>query len=259
MLQLEWVSKTFALPGGAHHRALDCIDLRVREHEIVGIIGGSGCGKSTLLRIVAGLSRATEGSVLFDGVPVKQPDPALGIVFQEPRLLPWLSVRDNVCLNLLALPRRERLEASGEVIAKVGLDAFADALPRQLSGGMAQRVALARALVRSPAVLLADEPFSALDSMTKMALQDHLLSLWQTARFTMIFVTHDVEEAAVLADRVVVMRANPGRVHEVIALDLPRPRQRTDPELQLVRRKLLDALASAHARTTHDPSEEPHA
>ena len=252
MLEFEAVSKVFRLAGSAHHRALDRVSLHVQEHEIVGIIGTSGCGKSTLLRVAAGLSRPSEGSVRVRSAPVTAPDPALGFVFQEPRLLPWLSVRENVCLNLLDLPRKEQLERASAVIARVGLDEFADVLPRQLSGGMAQRVALARALARSPAVLLLDEPFSALDAMTRAKLQDHLLSLWQAARFTMIFVTHDVEEAALLADRVAVMCSAPGRLHDVVSIGLERPRKRTSSELQVARQRLADALTAAHAASARD-------
>jgi len=241
MLELSAIAKQFDDPAGVAHRALDGLSLRVGEHEIVALVGTSGCGKSTLLRIVAGLDLPSRGRVSIRGRHVVGPSEEVGMVFQEPRLMPWLSVRENVRLALLDLPREEQDGRIDQVLEQVGLSRFADALPRQLSGGMAQRAAIARALVRRPSVLLLDEPFSALDSFTRMKLQDHLLALWADARFTLLFVTHDVEEAVVLADRVVVMR-HPGRVQRELAVGLPRPRRRSAPEVQALKEEIVREL-----------------
>jgi sulfonate transport system ATP-binding protein len=242
MLEITALSKRFPVAGGAPHLALEGVDLSVGEHEIVSLVGTSGCGKSTLLRIVSGLDRPSAGQVALAGRRVDAPDADVAMVFQEPRLMPWLSVRENVRLALLDLPKGEQSARIAESLEKVGLTAFATALPRQLSGGMAQRVAIARALVRRPRILLLDEPFSALDSFTRLKLQDHLLSLWEDARFTMIFVTHDIEEAVSLSDRIVVMRGHPGRIHQQVAVTLGRPRRRTAPEVQALKEEIIQAL-----------------
>lgn len=241
MLSIARVSKQF--PQGV--QALAGIDLAVGEGEIVGIVGGSGCGKSTLLRLVAGLDQPTGGAIVLDGTSVTRPHPRIGLVFQEPRLLPWLSVEDNVAFGIRHLPATERRARVAEVLARVGLADFARAWPRQLSGGMAQRTALARALVGRPSVLLLDEPFSALDALTRYDLQDHLLDLWAYDRPTMILVTHDIEEALVLADRVVVLEPRPGRIRADVRPHLPRPRDRTDPALDHWKRRLLGELSAA--------------
>jgi len=221
---------------------LESINLTVNKTEIVSLIGTSGCGKSTLLRIIAGLDLATSGTVRIDDQLIKEPHPDISIIFQEARLMPWLTVWDNIQFGLQHLPRSRRNLLTGEIIAKVGLTESAQLLPRQLSGGMAQRVAIARALVTQPSILLLDEPFSALDAFTKLNLQDHLLQIWNYDRPTMILVTHDVEEALILSDRVIVLRSNPGRIHQEFAIDLPRPRKRTDQHLQYWKEQLLDAL-----------------
>jgi sulfonate transport system ATP-binding protein len=237
MLQIRRVSKRFD-----DLDALAAIDLAVDRGEIVGLVGTSGCGKSTLLRIVAGLEMPSAGSVTLDGVAVEGPRPEVGLVFQEPRLMPWLSVRENVEFALAQRQRAQRRPLAEAALARVGLAAVADALPQQLSGGMAQRAALARALVARPAVLLLDEPFSALDAFTRFGLQDHLLEIWRADRPTLLFVTHDIEEALVLSDRVVVMRAKPGRIHAQYRIDLPRPRRRTEPGLQAWKERILEDL-----------------
>src|SRR5215475_10439049 len=208
MLAIAQLSKTYA----NRVRALDGISLRVAPGEIVAVVGGSGCGKSTLLRLLSGLDNPTQGQVALDGDAIKSPHPKIGIVFQEPRLLPWLTVAGNVGFGLADRPKSERAERVAHQLDRVGLTDKANVWPRELSGGQAQRVALARALVMRPEVLLLDEPFSALDAFTRLDLQDHLLDLWADTRPTMVVVTHDVEEAIVLADRVVVMRPQPGRV-----------------------------------------------
>ena len=238
MLQVEHISKQF----DTGTTALADVSLLVQPAEIVALVGASGCGKSTLLRIVAGLDAPTAGRVLINGEPLAGPNAAVGVVFQEPRLMPWLTVRDNVRFGLAALPRAEQETRTAAVLERVGLSRFADALPRQLSGGMAQRVAIARALVAQPALLLLDEPFSALDPFTKMDLQDHLLHIWAYDRPTLVLVTHDLEEALVLADRIVVMRGHPGHIHETVRVELPRPRRRTDADFQGYKQRLLEAL-----------------
>ena len=238
MLQIDHISKQF----DSGTVALADVSLRVQPAEIVALVGASGCGKSTLLRIVAGLDVPTTGQVLINRQPVAGPHPAVGVVFQEPRLMPWLTVAQNVRFGLADLPQVEQEQRTAAMLERVGLTRFADALPRQLSGGMAQRVAIARALVAQPSLLLLDEPFSALDPFTKMDLQEHLLHIWAYDQPTLLLVTHDLEEALVLSDRIVVLRGHPGRIHETVQVDLPRPRQRTDHDFQLYKQRLLDAL-----------------
>ena len=241
-LEISGLSKRFEESAGAGHLALSDIDLVVGQHELVSLVGTSGCGKSTLLRIISGLERPSTGEVRLDHYPVLAPTADVAMVFQEPRLMPWLTVRDNVRLALIGLARDEQNTRIDEALDNVGLGDFATALPRQLSGGMAQRAAIARALVRRPSILLLDEPFSALDSFTRLKLQTHLTSLWQKGKFTLVFVTHDVEEAVILSDRVVVMRGQPGRIYREIAIDLPRPRVRTATETQALREEIVRAL-----------------
>src|SRR5215217_1919367 len=223
MLVLQNVGKTY--PNGV--RALDGIALEVGLGEIVVVVGGSGCGKSTLLRLVSGLDRPTQGAITLDGAPITGPHEKIGIVFQEPRLLPWLSVAGNVGFGLEHRPREERAARVAMQLERVGLHQKAGVWPRELSGGQAQRAALARALVTRPEVLLLDEPFSALDAFTRADLQDHLLSLWADLRPTLLVVTHDVDESVVLADRIVVMQPRPGRLFAEIEADLARPLDRT--------------------------------
>ena len=207
MLSLEHIGKTY--PNGVH--ALDDISFTVEPGEIVAVIGGSGCGKSTLLRAISALDRPTQGRVVLDGQPITSPHEKIGIVFQEPRLLPWLTVADNVAFGLTDRPMRRRRHRAAGALSRVGLGEKARVWPRELSGGQAQRVAIARALVPQPELLLLDEPFSALDAFTRVDLQDHLLDLWNDLRPMMILVTHDVDEAIALADRIMVMRSRPGR------------------------------------------------
>jgi sulfonate transport system ATP-binding protein len=222
--------------------ALGGVSLNIERGEIVSLVGTSGCGKSTLLRIVSGLDVPSAGEIFIDDTAVRAPRPEIGVVFQEPRLMPWLTVRDNVKFGLEGYARSLQAELAAEAIAKVGLESFADALPKQLSGGMAQRVALARALVTKPQILLLDEPFSALDAFTRLKLQDHLLEIWAKDRPTMLFVTHDVDEALALSDRIVVMRGHPGRVHREYAIDLPRRRDRSTAAFQAWKSRILDDL-----------------
>jgi sulfonate transport system ATP-binding protein len=238
MLSIESVDKTY--PNGTE--ALARANLGVKEGEIVAVVGGSGCGKSTLLRLAAGLDRTSRGRIRLDSETIEAPHPAVGLVFQEPRLLPWLTVAQNIGFGLSDRPREQRERLVREVLERVGLADYASRWPRELSGGQAQRVAIARALAPKPKVLLLDEPFSALDAFTRASLQEHLLDLWEAFRPTLVLVTHDVEEAAFLADRVLVMRPRPGRFIAELELGLKRPRDRYGPAVEAAKRKILSAL-----------------
>jgi len=248
MLVLDAVGKTY--PNGVH--ALERFSAEIHLGEIAAVIGGSGCGKSTLLRAVAGLDRATSGSVTLDSAVITAPHAKIGIIFQEPRLLPWLSVADNIGFGLSELSFHARGERVSRALDNVGLADKAQAWPRELSGGQAQRVAIARALVPQPEVLLLDEPFSALDAFTRRDLQDHLLDLWAESRPTLVLVTHDVDEAVVLADRVFVMRPRPGRLFEEIKINLARPRDRNSPHFDNFKRRVLTALDRSLDRNVPD-------
>jgi ABC-type nitrate/sulfonate/bicarbonate transport system ATPase subunit len=218
------------------------LDLEVEPGEVVALVGPSGCGKSTLLRLVAGLDMDFSGEITVGGQPVRGPSHTVGLVFQEPRLFPWLSVADNVAFGLPDRASDAARLLVDETLGVVGLTEFARALPKHLSGGMAQRVALARALVTEPQVLLMDEPFSALDAFTRMRLQDHLLAAWQRYRPTLLLVTHDLDEAVYLADRVVLLGERPSTIQRTQHISLSRPRQRGDLSLAALRAELLAAL-----------------
>lgn len=241
MLDIRALGKVY--PTGAH--ALSDVSLHVPQGEIVAIIGGSGCGKSTLLRLVAGLERPSTGEVRVDGDAILAPHAQVGLVFQEPRLLSWLTVAENVAFGLDHLQKAERARRVQEALRRVGLADYGPRWPRQLSGGQAQRIALSRALVAHPRVLLLDEPFSALDAFTRADLQDHLLDLWADTRPTLLLVTHDVEEALYLADRIVILKPRPGRISQVVPVQLPRPRDRLSPAFEAEKRALLHALRHA--------------
>ncbi|QOZ29337.1 ABC transporter ATP-binding protein [Bradyrhizobium sp. CCBAU 51753] len=255
MLALKDVGKTY--PNGVH--ALERFSAEIQLGEIIAIIGGSGCGKSTLLRAVAGLDRATSGAVILDNAVITSPHAKIGIIFQEPRLLPWLTVADNIGFGLADLPAEVRRERIAAALARVGLADKANAWPRELSGGQAQRVAIARALVPQPEVLLLDEPFSALDAFTRRDLQDHLLDLWADTRPTLILVTHDVDEAVVLADRVLVMRPRPGRLFQEITINLARPRDRKSELFDNFKRRVLTALDRSLDRAVRDTADKSNA
>jgi sulfonate transport system ATP-binding protein len=240
MLVLDRVCKTY--PGGV--RALEDVSLQVAPGELLIVIGGSGCGKSTLLRAASGLDTPTQGRVLLDGMAIAAPHERIGIIFQEPRLLPWLTVTDNVGFGLEDCPKAEREKRVAFIIERVGLAEKAGVWPRELSGGQAQRVAIARALVTRPSVLLLDEPFSALDAFTRVELQEHLLDLWDEARPILVLVTHDIEEALVLGSRIAVMRSSPGCIARIIDVPLPRPRDRLSPAFEEQKRRVLKLLDS---------------
>ncbi|MGW5018321.1 MULTISPECIES: ABC transporter ATP-binding protein [unclassified Streptomyces] len=224
-ISFQDVVKSFPLKD-TEFTALDGVSLDIAEEEFVTVVGPSGCGKSTLLGMAAGLQEPTSGRVLVDGRQVTGPGPDRGVIFQQYALFPWLTVRQNVefGLRLAGVPAAERHRRADRAIALVGLDEFADALPKTLSGGMKQRCAIARAYAVDPQVLLMDEPFGALDALTRVQLQEQLLATWSRERRTVLFITHDVDEAVHLAGRVVVMAARPGRIHRVVDVDLPYPR-----------------------------------
>jgi sulfonate transport system ATP-binding protein len=238
MLSIDQICKIY--PNGTH--ALERIALDVDAGEIVALVGGSGCGKTTLLRMISGLERPTRGTVSLDGDAITTPHPAVGMVFQEARLLPWLSVAENISFGLDHLPKSERDQRVDEALLRVGLSGYGKRWPRELSGGQAQRVSIVRALVAQPKALLLDEPFSALDALTRASLQDHLLGLWDAHRPTMVLVTHDVEEAVLLADRAIVLQPRPGRIFADITIELPRPRDRLSPEFADAKRQVMQAL-----------------
>ena len=245
---------SFRAPSGEDRPVLSAVDLQVGPGELVSLLGPSGCGKTTLMNLMAGFLRPTVGSVAIDGVPVSGPDPRRVVIFQDYGLFPWRTVLGNV---LFALESRGERGAAARAKALhflqlVGLAEAADQHPHQLSGGMKQRVAIARALAVRPEVLFMDEPFGALDTFTRFHLQDLLLELWERTRLTTVLVTHDVDEALYLSDRVVVLGENPGRIVETIDVALPRPRDRRDPVLHALRDRLLEHLRLAgrwHLRT----------
>jgi len=244
-IRINDVSHTFALDG-ADLQVLNNISVSVAPGEFVALLGPSGCGKSTLLRLLAGLDEPTRGEIIVDGRPVAGPDPSRVLVFQDPTLYPWRSVWRNTALGLEARgvlgAERSRVDAALDL---VGLKDFATAFPHQLSGGMAQRAALARALVNEPRLLALDEPLGKLDSLTRITMQTELLRLWQRSRFTALLVTHDVEEALFLADRVIVLSHRPARILEVVTVRQPHPRHREDPDLVALRKSILELLTAS--------------
>jgi sulfonate transport system ATP-binding protein len=232
-LDIHVVAKNFhsSQSSGGSLKVLEDIDLSLPAGEFVSIVGASGCGKSTLLRLVLGLDTDYDGRISLGGRRIEGPGLDRGIVFQDHRLFPWLTVEQNIAVGLrnADFPTVRKRELVAEHVALVGLEGFEKSFPHQISGGMAQRVAIARGLVNRPRVLLLDEPFGALDALTRARLQAELQRIWQKERITMLLVTHDVEEAVFLGDRVVVMQPHPGRVRRVVPVDLPRPRNRSDP------------------------------
>jgi ABC-type nitrate/sulfonate/bicarbonate transport system ATPase subunit len=244
-LHIHEVSKSFPAPDDPFTRlqALSNTSLSVAPGELVSLIGPSGCGKSTLLRLIAGLDSADSGEVLIGSEPISEPGAERGLVFQDPNLFPWLTVRRNIEAGLVARGvLREKQNEVDEFMRLVGLEAFGDAYPHHLSGGMAQRVALARALINHPKVLLLDEPLGALDAFTRMRMQDEVLRLWQTRGTTMLFVTHDIDEAIYMSDRIMIMTQPPGRIDQTIANTLTRPRDRSSPDFLRLRGNILELL-----------------
>jgi sulfonate transport system ATP-binding protein len=223
--------------GAGKIPALQDVNLAIGEGEFISIVGSSGCGKSTLLRIIAGLENGHDGTVTLGGKRVAGPGLDRGMVFQEHRLLPWLTVEQNVAFGLNG-HSTETKQAVREHLELVGLEKFAKAHPGQLSGGMAQRVAIARALVNQPKLLLLDEPFGALDALTRIQMQQEILRIWQAEQTTMVLVTHDIDEAIYLGDRVVIMSSRPGTVKRILPVDLPRPRDRSSHEFVQLRREI---------------------
>ncbi|AYD04739.1 ABC transporter ATP-binding protein [Neorhizobium sp. NCHU2750] len=220
------VRKTFDIAGKTAFTALEGLNLDIEDGEFITVVGPSGCGKSTAMNIAAGLTMPTSGQVLVDNAPVKGPGPERGVIFQQYALFPWLTVRENVefGLQISGKPKAERRRIADHFIELVGLSDFANSLPKTLSGGMKQRCAIARAYAVNPKILLMDEPFGALDALTRVQLQDQLLAMWSKERRTVMFITHDVDEAVYLASRVIVMAARPGRLHKIVNVDLPYPR-----------------------------------
>jgi NitT/TauT family transport system ATP-binding protein/sulfonate transport system ATP-binding protein len=245
LLTIRGVTKRFAV-GDDEVEALAPVDLAIASGEFVCMIGASGCGKSTLLRIIAGFEEPTTGLVSIDGKPVTGPGSDRGMVFQDYALFPWMTVRQNISFGPRQrhLAREEIDQTTDEFVRMVGLERFADRYPNQLSGGMKQRVAIARVLANNANILLMDEPFGALDALTREQLQNELLQIWRRTGVTTIFVTHSVEEAVLLADRVLVMSAGPGRIDSDFRIDLPRPRDVSSPEFNALRRDIAKRLTS---------------
>jgi NitT/TauT family transport system ATP-binding protein/sulfonate transport system ATP-binding protein len=247
-LAITGVGKVFpAQRGGQATRALTPTTLAIADNDFITILGPSGCGKSTLLRIVAGLETASEGEVKLDGAPVTGPGADRGMVFQSYTLFPWLTVAENIAFGLRekGAPEAERMQIARQWGERVGLKGFENHYPKQLSGGMQQRTAIARALANNPKILLLDEPFGALDNQTRALMQEMLLGIWEREQKTVVFVTHDVEEAIFMASRVVVMSARPGRIKADIAVDLPHPRPytiKTSPAFVALKERLVEEI-----------------
>ena len=256
-LSIQDVSRVFISPKGQATQALTPVNFEVRENDFVTILGPSGCGKSTLLRIVAGLDQPTTGQVLLDGAKVQGPGADRGMVFQSYTLFPWLTIEQNIRFGLRerGMPEQAQKERADYFIAKVGLRGFEQHFPKQLSGGMQQRTAIARALANDPKILLLDEPFGALDNQTRVLMQELLLGIWESAQKTVLFVTHDIDEAIFMANRVAVFSARPGRIKTELAVDFPHPRHytiKTSSEFMALKAQLTEEIrAEAMASDRH--------
>ena len=243
-LEIRDLNQSFAKDDGSRLVVLDHVTFDVDDKEFVCILGASGCGKTTLLRMIAGLDVAQEGSIILDGQEIRGTSPKVGMVFQEYSLFPWRTVIDNIAfgLEMQGMPKAERYRVAERYLNLVNLTQFRDSYPNELSGGMRQRVAVARALALDPALILMDEPFGALDAQTRNMLQQELLEIQETTKKTVIFITHSVDEAVYLSDRIIVLTPRPGRICRIFPVDLPRPRDRTNPEFAQVRREVLDLI-----------------
>jgi ABC-type nitrate/sulfonate/bicarbonate transport system ATPase subunit len=254
-LVVREVSRVFpGVRGREPTRALDPTSIGIEANDFLAILGPSGCGKSTLLRIVAGLDRPTTGEVLLDGRAVVGPGPDREMVFQSYTLFPWLTVRENICFGLRekGMSDAEQRRIAAQFVARVGLQGFEDHYPKMLSGGMQQRTALARALANDPTILLLDEPFGALDHQTRALMQELLLSIWEADRKTVLFVTHDIDEAIFMANRVAVMTARPGHIESTLRIDLPHPRDyrmKTTPVFSAYKASLTEDIRAESIRT----------
>lgn len=242
LVEIQNLYKQFNIDG-KQIEVLEDVNLVFREGEFISIVGASGCGKSTILRIIAGLETPSQGHAFLDNKEIEKPSINCGMVFQEARLFPWLSVEKNVEFGISQKLSKEQMkETVQKHIALVGLNGFEKALPRQLSGGMEQRVSIARGLVNNPELLLLDEPFGALDALTKINMQKEVMRIWQAEKKTMILVTHDIDEAIYLSDRVVVLSSRPGKVKEIISVDLARPRDRSSLDFMRIRKSVFEKL-----------------
>ena len=244
-LVIRDIKKSFPAPENplSRRQVLDGISFSLAAGELVSLVGPSGCGKSTLLRLIAGLDSTDEGELLVDSEPINAPNAERGLVFQDPNLFPWLTVRRNIQAGLVARGvLHQKKEEVDQFMRLVGLEAFANVYPHHLSGGMAQRAALARALINHPKVLLLDEPLGALDAFTRMRMQDEVLRLWQAHRTTMLLVTHDIDEAIYMSDRIMIMTPRPGRIERTIEVGLNRPRQRDSADFLRLRSDILNYL-----------------
>lgn len=247
-INISGVDRVYTDADGRSVEALKDIQLDIRPGEFISLIGPSGCGKTTLLRLIAGLDKPQKGTLSIDGRKITGVDPERGYVFQQGSLFPWLNIEKNIAYGLRARKQlKTKKEKVGEYISMVGLDGFGKSYPHQISGGMAQRVAIARALINEPKALLLDEPMGALDSFTRSDLQDKLLELWKQNGTTMILVTHDIDEAIYLSDRIVIMTPRPGKISRIIDVDLPRPRQRGSGDFLSMRREILELFELAQA------------
>jgi ABC-type nitrate/sulfonate/bicarbonate transport system ATPase subunit len=244
-VRVRGLSKAFHT-NGHEVRVLEDIDLDVRDGELVCILGPSGCGKSTLLNIVGGFLSASSGEVTIDGAPVRDPDPRRIFVFQERGVFPWLTVEGNIGFGISGLAPAEKAARIAHYVRLVGLEGFENAYPQELSGGMKQRVEVARALAVNPDVLYLDEPFGALDSITRLVMRGELLRIWEAEKKTILFVTHDIDESVQLADRVVVLSARPGSIRRIVDIDLPHPRDLSSPRYLALRDSILEEIGLAH-------------
>ncbi len=243
-LQVRNLSQSFPRDDGSELTVLDHLSFEVKDKEFVCILGSSGCGKTTLLRLIAGLDTAQAGSIFLDGDEMRGQSPKVGMVFQEYSLFPWRTVIDNIAfgLEMQGMPKDERYRIAGQYLDLVNLTQFKDNYPSELSGGMRQRVAVARALALDPVLLLMDEPFGALDAQTRNMLQKELLDLWEKTKKTIIFITHSVDEAVYLSDRIIVLTPRPGRICKIFEVPMGRPRDRTSVDFAQVRREVLDLI-----------------